>query len=106
MDKNKMSKKDGKKKYDPSVNLTMAGKGRQKGAKGKFTTLKAAFLKTFEDLQDTKDANLSAFAQKHPRDFYTLVSRMLPTKNEDDSLAKAVRQIIIMRSGVDAPKNG
>jgi len=72
--------------------------GRPKGTKNKFTNLKAAFLNVFKDLQDDKDANLSAFAKKHPRDFYVLVSKMLPTKNEDDGLAKALRHIIVVRN--------
>lgn len=53
--------------------------GRKKGSLNKFTTLKQAFLDTFQDLGGT-DGMTKAFKRTDftKRDFYKLISKMLP----------------------------
>jgi len=54
-------------------------KGKKKGTLNRFTTLKQAFLDTFEDLGGT-DGMTTAFKKTDftKRDFYKLISKMLP----------------------------
>jgi hypothetical protein len=51
-------------------------KGRPKGAKNKFTTLKQAFLNAFVEMGG--EAELTDWAKKNPKDFYQMVKVMLP----------------------------
>ena len=63
-------------------NLTNEGKGRPKGCKNKFTSLKDAFLHAFESIGG--EAALAEWAvkpQNRPT-FYQLIARMLPNKTE------------------------
>lgn len=54
--------------------------GRKKGSLNKFTTLKQAFLDTFQDLGGS-DGMTTAFKRTDftKRDFYKLISKMLPS---------------------------
>ncbi len=55
--------------------------GKPKGAVGKVTkTVKETVLAVFNDLQADPKANLTAFAQKYPRDFYAIASKLIPTE--------------------------
>ena len=56
------------------------GAGRPLGCKNKFTTLKNAFVEVFQEVQGNEVVNLKAFAVKHPKDFYTIVSRLFPSE--------------------------
>ena len=56
-------------------------KGRPKGAIGKLNkTVKETVLNTFNKLQEDKSHNLEAFAKKHPREFYLIASKLIPTE--------------------------
>jgi hypothetical protein len=50
------------------------------GTKNKFTTLKAAFLKAFEEIGGTE--TLVEWARLNKKDFYTFVTKMLPREVE------------------------
>jgi hypothetical protein len=55
--------------------------GRPKGAIGKLNkTVKETVLNTFNELQKDKIHNLEAFARKHPREFYLIASKLIPTE--------------------------
>jgi hypothetical protein len=55
--------------------------GRPKGAIGKLNkTVKETVLNTFNKLQEDKSHNLEAFARKHPREFYLIASKLIPTE--------------------------
>jgi hypothetical protein len=56
-------------------------KGRPKGAIGKLNkTVKETVLNTFNKLQEDHNHNLEAFAKKHPREFYLIASKLIPTE--------------------------
>lgn len=55
--------------------------GKPKGAKNHITkTVKETVLAVFNDLQSDPKSNLKAFAIKHPRDFYNIASKLIPTE--------------------------
>ena len=55
--------------------------GRPKGAIGKLNkTVKETVLNTFNKLQEDKSHNLEAFAKKHPKEFYLIASKLIPTE--------------------------
>jgi hypothetical protein len=55
--------------------------GKVKGTPNKLTrTVKETVLAVFNDLQDTPENNLFAFAQKYPRDFYQIAAKLIPTE--------------------------
>ena len=51
-------------------------RGRPPGRKNKFTGLKDSFLRAYKDAGG--DAALTKFAKKNPKEFYQMVSKMLP----------------------------
>jgi hypothetical protein len=56
-------------------------KGRPIGAIGKLNkTVKETVLNTFNELQKDKSHNLEAFAKKHPKEFYLIASKLIPTE--------------------------
>jgi hypothetical protein len=56
-------------------------KGRPVGAIGKLNkTVKETVLNTFNELQKDKSHNLEAFAKKHPKEFYLIASKLIPTE--------------------------
>ena len=73
-----VSKKLPKKKFDPSVNLTNAGKGRPKGVLNKTTaSVKAAIEEAFDKAGGVE--YLVKVANKDPRAFLSLLARLIPT---------------------------
>lgn len=55
--------------------------GRPAGTKNKLTrTVKETVLAVFNDLQENRTHNLTAFAKKHPRDFYQIAAKLIPTE--------------------------
>ncbi len=55
--------------------------GRPKGAVNKLNkTVKETVLYTFNQLQNDPTHNLEAFAKKHPREFYLIASKLIPTE--------------------------
>lgn len=55
--------------------------GRPKGAQGHLTkTVKETVLSVFNDLQADPKVNLKKFAQDHPRDFYQIAAKLIPTE--------------------------
>ena len=55
-----------------------AGQGRKKGQKNKFTTLKQAFLDTFEGLGGAEELQRWAQGPLNRKDFYNMVTKLLP----------------------------
>ena len=54
--------------------------GRPVGSKNKFTTLKNAFIETFEELGGV--ANLVEWARANQTEFYRMVARLMPREVE------------------------
>lgn len=55
--------------------------GRPLGAQNKLTkTVKETVLVVFNKLQDNPKHNLTAFAEKYPKDFYQIASKLIPTE--------------------------
>lgn len=55
--------------------------GRKKGVQNKMTaTVKETVLSVFQDIQSDPKNNLLAFAKKHPRDFYQIAAKLIPTE--------------------------
>lgn len=52
--------------------------GKKKGTPNKFTTLKNAFLKAFQELQKDKTAKLDKWGKMNPEHFYKMIATMLP----------------------------
>jgi hypothetical protein len=61
--------------------FTAGNRGKPKGAKNKVTkTVKETVLSVFLDLQEDSKHSLKAFAEKHPRDFYNIAAKLIPTE--------------------------
>lgn len=55
--------------------------GREQGVPNKLTkTVKETVLQVFNQLQEDDKNNLSAFAEKYPRDFYAIAAKLIPTE--------------------------
>lgn len=55
--------------------------GRKAGIPNKLTTtVRETVLKVFNDLQTDPSHNLEAFAKNHPKDFYLIASKLIPTE--------------------------
>lgn len=64
--------------------------GRPKGAQNKITrTVKETVLSVFNEIQDDPKVNLKEFAKDHPRDFYAIAARLIPTE-----LTGSVKKIV------------
>lgn len=58
-----------------------SGQGRPKGVPNKVTrTVREAFERAFELLQDSDVASLVPWAEKNPTEFYRLASKLIPTQ--------------------------
>ncbi len=55
--------------------------GRRKGTPNRFTSLKQDFLASFEKIGGVE--GLTAWARKNRSKFYTIISKMLPSKVEE-----------------------
>jgi hypothetical protein len=67
------------------------GQRRKKGSKNKFTNLKDAFLKAFEEVGG-KDALIKFYENpKNRAAFFQMISKMLPSKQEVDLKGKDVK---------------
>lgn len=62
--------------------LTNMGKGRPRGAKNKFTTLKQAFLNAFENIGGEDELARWAKRPLNKGEFYKLAAKMLPKEVE------------------------
>ena len=70
--------------------------GRPVGSKNKFTTLKNAFIETFEELGGV--VNLVEWARANQTEFYRMLSRLLPREVEatvvsQSSLVEALMEV-------------
>ena len=55
--------------------------GKPKGATNKITrTVKELVLNVFNEIQEHPTANLKAFAEANPRDFYTIAAKLIPAE--------------------------
>lgn len=71
--------------------------GKPKGATNHLTrTVKEAVLDAFNELQSDKNHNLISFAKKHPRDFYAIAAKLIPTdiKAEVKTTEKIVLEVV------------
>jgi len=59
-------------------NLSNMGKGRKRGVKNRFTTLKQVFLNSFQEIGGEKGLSQWARKPRNRRDFYKMLSKMLP----------------------------
>lgn len=67
-------------KPGPGRRFEKGNPGRPKGAKNKFTCLKDSFIAAFEQLGGT--AGLAEWARENQAQFYQMLSKMLPNKQE------------------------
>ena len=75
------------------------GEGRPKGAQNKLTkTVKETVLSVFNELQGDEKHNLIAFAKKHPRDFYQIAAKLIPTDIKADVRVTKVNLEIVRRN--------
>jgi len=70
--------------------------GRPVGSKNKFTTLKNAFIETFEELGGVD--NLVEWAKANQTEFYRMVARLMPREikadvNTGTSLIECLREV-------------
>ena len=69
---------------------------------GKLTkTVKETVLAVFLDLQADPKHNLQAFAEKYPRDFYTIASKLIPTELAGKVDAKITLNIVRGKSNTE-----
>lgn len=74
---------------NPKSLANLTNHKRKKGSKNKFTSLKDSFLKAFEEIENSEE-NLLQWATKNKRDFYGMVSKMLPAKIDTDGDVNAL----------------
>ena len=78
--------------------------GKPKGATDTYPrTVKETVLKVFNELQGNPKHNLTSFAEKYPRDFYTIAAKLIPT--EIAGKVETVTQIIGMTIVNDTTKD-
>lgn len=71
-------------------------KGRGKGTPNKITkTVKETVLAVFTKLQDDPKHNLTQFAKKFPRDFYTIAAKLIPTEVKGEVEVSGIKTLII-----------
>jgi len=69
---------------------------------GKLTkTVKETVLAVFNTLQDDPKNNLTAFAEKHPRDFYAIAAKLIPTELAGKVDAKITLNIVRGKSSTE-----
>ena len=73
--------------------------GRPVGSKNKFTTLKNAFIETFEELGGVD--NLVEWAKANQTEFYRMVARLMPREVE----AKASTQFTLLDALMEMEEN-
>lgn len=85
--------------HKPNGDFDKGNVGRPKGSKNKYTQLRDSFLEAFENIGGTKA--LAEWGKSHKKDFYHIVSRMLPSniKAEIDIKEKQVFNINIEVTG-------
>jgi hypothetical protein len=58
-------------------------KGKPKGAVNKTTlSVKEAFVKAFEDIQNDKNVSLPKWARENPTEFYKIAAKLIPATVE------------------------
>jgi len=87
----------GKKPIKGQDNLNRSG--RPKGAKNRFTNLKESFIQSFKEVGGTSE--LTAWAKDNKKEFYKMVSTMLPKNVE---MKSANELIITIESAIPEPK--
>ena len=56
-------------------------KGRPVGAQGKLTsTFKELLITTIRELEEEGEVTLKKFAKDHPKDFWNIAARLIPTE--------------------------
>ena len=69
----------GKKGFQPGVSGNISGK--PKGTPNRLTkTVKETILAAFNKLQSDPKANMLEWAKKHPKDFYLIAAKLIPTE--------------------------
>lgn len=72
--------------------------GRKAGTPNKLTkSVKETVLNVFNKLQDDPEHNLTAFAEKYPRDFYNIAAKLIPTDIKGN-VSGTVKLQIVRRS--------
>ena len=70
-----------RKENDNMTKFKQGNSGRPKGAVNKLhKTVKETVLNVFNTIQGDPKHNLEAFARKHPREFYLIASKLIPTE--------------------------
>jgi hypothetical protein len=65
-------------------NLSNAGKGRPRGCKNKFTSLKDSFIQAFKEIGGQAELAKWAAEKKNRTAFYQMLARMLPNRLEGE----------------------
>ena len=81
-----------------SLKNIIPGHGRNKGSKNKFTNLKDSFLQAFQQMGGTQALLEWGLQQRNRADFYQMIARMLPTKQDTElsgSLSLQIKREII-----------
>ncbi len=85
-------------------NLSNKGKGRAKGSKNKFTELKEAYLKAFENIGGIEDLTKLAKNPRYKLAFYQMLSKMLPREEKIEHGGEVVHGVTVYvpkRPGMD-----
>ncbi len=69
------------------------GQGRPKGAVNKLTrSVKEAFQRAFEELQDVEGARLTDWARENTTEFYKIAAKLIPSE-VNMTVARAAREM-------------
>lgn len=69
--------------------------GKPKGAKNKVTkTVKQTVLDVFIKLQGDPKASLEAFAKKHPKEFYQIAAKLIPTEVQGEVNSTGIIKVV------------
>jgi hypothetical protein len=84
-----MNRKGGKPRGKP---FEKNNPGKQKGVVHTYTkTVKDSVLHVFQLLQSDPKHSLEAFAKTHPKDFYNIASKLIPTEVNANLTSKVIK---------------
>lgn len=78
--------------------------GRPKGAKNKFTDLKAAFLKAFEEIGGTEELVAWGMKPQNRSQFYQMLTKLFPKEVAVDMKVEGETGVVILPAREDRDK--